>query len=84
MKALINLAYRHVVLTDDCDTVEIQFEDLDEWQSFAMSGGIYDIHFQYEPMSKFDSRKAWLEYILNVYIPDDQSKNLIEVINLDL
>lgn len=48
MKAIINPFLRLVEIKLNDSSAHLHFEDLDEWQGFALDGKIYDCHFQYD------------------------------------
>lgn len=91
MKAKVNPFYRSVVLSvEQSELVEIFFDDTDEWQSVAINGKMYDIHFLYEPLESFKNRQAWLDSLVSVYLVGDYtdeeyySRNLITEVTLEL
>lgn len=90
MKAKVNPFYRSVVLSvEQSEVAEIFFEDTNEWQSVAINGKMYDIHFMYEPLESFKNRHAWLKSLVSVYLVGDwseeyYSRNLITEVTIEL
>lgn len=91
MKAKVNPFYRSVVLSvEQSELAELFFNELDEWQSVAINGKMYDIHFIYEPVESFRNRQAWLDSLVSVYLVSDYtddeyySRNLITEVKLEL
>ena len=91
MEARINPFYRSVVISvDQSDVAELFFEENDEWQSVAINGKMYDIHFNDEPLESFSNRQAWLDSLVSVYLVGDYtdeeyySKNLLTEVKLEL
>lgn len=90
MEARINPFYRSVVISvDQSDVAELFFEENDEWQSVAINGKMYDIHFNYEPKESYSNEKEWLMSLVSVYLVGDwtdeyYSRNLLTEVKLEL
>jgi hypothetical protein len=90
MKAKVNPFYRSVVLSvDDVELVEIFFDYTDKWESRAIKGKMYDIHFNYEPKDSYKNDREWLMSLVSVHLVGDwteehYSRNLITEVTLEL
>ena len=45
---VVNAFLRTAEITHKDETIEMNFEDLDEWNTFKMGGRDFDIHFLYD------------------------------------
>ena len=68
--------YKEEYPSGESYTLEIQFNDLDEWYSFNIGDKMYDAHFLYEG-----------EFSFNIYPVDENNHNdyaecLVETLNI--
>jgi hypothetical protein len=47
-KVFVNSFFRTAEITHKDETIEMNFETLDEWNAFKMNGKDFDIHFHYD------------------------------------
>jgi len=81
MKAKINPILRYVELTYGVETYNIQFDELDEWQTIEFSEGKFDVHLDYMPKYEFTNEREWLQYIIQAYPYNNDVDYEYQVIN---
>lgn len=68
--------YRYVNPTGEITTIQLQFNDLDEWFSFEIDGKLYDAHFLYDNEFTFNI------YRVNENNHNDYSECLVESLKI--
>jgi hypothetical protein len=87
MKAVLNPITRSAELTYGDETIDLFFDELDEWTEVTINGTKILVHFDYQPRNDFGSQKDWLSYMLQAYPSTDDNQydnQLINNITLEL
>ena len=77
-KVKVNPFSRSAEITKGDTTLELFFDELDEWQAFNMGDDVYDAHFLYEGEGEF----SFDIYPVSKDYQIDHTNNLVESITI--
>jgi hypothetical protein len=84
MRAVLNPITRSAELTYGDETIDVFFDELDEWSEVIIGSNFFMVHFDYQPRNDFGSQKDWLHYMLQAYPFNEYENQLIISITLEL